>query len=99
MLPRMIENGTSGSVRGAPGNGRSYREMQDDSMNKAKDLAQIGYDLAEEIRDGKRDHISDLKKKPAPACIELTDEFRRRYPGYSLEQYQRALADGLFAWR
>lgn len=24
---RMLENGTTGSVRGAPGNGRSYREM------------------------------------------------------------------------
>lgn len=68
-------------------------------MNIANHLSQFGYDLAEEIRDGKWDHVSDLKKKPAPACIELTDEFRRRCPGYSLEQYQRALSDGLFASR
>jgi hypothetical protein len=64
-----------------------------------KTLADAAYDLAEEIRDGSWSHVADLARKPAPACTELIDEFRRRCPGFSVSDYQRALVDGLFASR
>jgi hypothetical protein len=64
-----------------------------------KQLADAGYTLAEEIRDGRWRHVADLVRKPAPACPELIDELRRRCPGFSDSDYQRALADGLFASR
>ena len=62
-------------------------------------LADAGYVLAEEIRDGRWNHVADLASKPAPACVELIDELRKRCPGFSVLDYQRALADGLFASR
>lgn len=64
-----------------------------------KNLADAGYALAEEIRDGRWWHVADLARKPAPACAELIDELRRRCPGFSESEYQRSLADGLFASR
>ena len=60
-----------------------------------KQLTDTGYQLGEEIHDGRWRHIADLSRKPAPACTELIEEFRRRCPGFSLADYQRALADGL----
>jgi hypothetical protein len=60
-----------------------------------KRLADAGYQLAEEIRDGVWKHVSDLRQKPAPACTELIEEFQHRCPGFSLPEYQRALAEGL----
>ncbi|WP_395737346.1 hypothetical protein [Prosthecobacter sp.] len=62
-------------------------------------LEDAGYVLAEEIRDGRWKHVTDLARKPAPACAELIDELRRRCPGFTAEEYQRALGDGLFASR
>lgn len=60
-----------------------------------KKLADAGFRIAEEIRDGAWKHVSDLSRKPAPACNELIVELQERCPGYSLAEYQRALADGL----
>jgi hypothetical protein len=62
-------------------------------------LEDAAYELAEEIRDGKWAHVECLKFKPVPACTEIIDELRKRRPGCTLEQYQRAIADGLFASR
>jgi len=64
-----------------------------------KKLADAGCALAEEIRDGRWSHAADLARKPAPACTELIDELRRRCPGFTISEYQRSLADGLFASR
>jgi hypothetical protein len=64
-----------------------------------KKLADEAYRLAEEIRDGRWNHVKDLVRKPAPACIELTDELQTRCPGFSIVEYQCALADGLHASR
>ena len=64
-----------------------------------QDLGDAAYQLASEIHDGKWDHIDCLKRKPASACPEIIDELRRRCPFHSVEQYQRAIADGLFASR
>ena len=64
-----------------------------------KKLSDTGYALAEEIRDGRWNHVADLARKPAPACTELIDELRKRCPGFSDSEYQRSLADGLFASR
>ena len=53
------------------------------------------YILAEEIRSGKWSHVEDLMKKPVPACGELIEELERRCPGFSLVDYQAALAEGM----
>lgn len=66
---------------------------------KVELLDAAAYDLALEIREGKWEHVACLKTKPAPACQELMDVLRTRRPGYAVEQYRRALADGLFASR
>lgn len=62
-------------------------------------LEDAAYALAGEIRDGKWAHVECLKVKPVPACPEIIDELRTRSPGHTLDQYQRAIADGLFASR
>ena len=58
-------------------------------------LARAGYDLGIEVHEGKWDHLPGMKTTPAPACSELIDEFKRRCPGYTFEDYQHALAEGL----
>lgn len=63
------------------------------------DLKSAAYKLAEEIWDKKWEHVSDLKTKPVPDCVEIIDELRRRCPGYRLEQYKRAIAQGMFESR
>ena len=63
------------------------------------DLMAIGCQIAEEIRDGKWNHISELSVRPAPACDQLIAEFARRCPGYTRKAYQQALADGLHETR
>jgi hypothetical protein len=68
-------------------------------MAPIKKLADAGYVLGEEIRDGLWSHVADLACKPAPACVEMIDELRKRCPGFSVSDYQRALADGMFVSR
>jgi hypothetical protein len=58
-----------------------------------------GCELAEEIRLGRWSHLKDLLEKPASACVELIDELKVRCPGYDLEEYEQALANGLFETR
>jgi len=60
-----------------------------------QELSVAAYWLADEVRDGKWDHIPNIKVKPVPACPEMIDELRKRCPGYTVEQYQQALARGL----
>lgn len=74
--------------------GFSLEEYQQ-ALADEKRLADAAYRLAEEIRDGRRSHVSDLMWKPATACVELTDELSRRCPGFPLEAYKRALANGM----
>lgn len=62
-------------------------------------LADAAYRLADEIRDGRWSHVHDLARKPVTDCVGLTDELCRRCPGFSLEEYRRALADGMQASR
>jgi len=64
-----------------------------------RNLSEAAFDLAEEIRDGKWDHLDDFKRKPAPACEEIVAELARCCPGYSQEQYRKAIATGLFESR
>ncbi|WP_395748583.1 hypothetical protein [Prosthecobacter sp.] len=62
-------------------------------------LAAAAYDLAEEYRSGLWNHVSDMKRLPAPLCPELIAELQRRCPGRSASACQQAIADGLFASR
>jgi hypothetical protein len=60
------------------------------------ELGNAAYKLAVEMRDGDWEHAAPRNKRPilTPEIIEV---LRKRCPGYSVEQYQRALADGLQA--
>lgn len=69
------------------------------NFTKEQTLSLAAYQLAEEIRAGRWSHVSDLALKPAPACAELLQELERRCSGYSLGDYRRALANGLFETR
>jgi hypothetical protein len=62
----------------------------------AKRLAEEGYKLALEFREGRRDHVSSSNEKPAAAYVPLISELKRRCPGYHDDDYSRAIADGLF---
>jgi len=68
-------------------------------QSQAQTLRLKACELAEEIRDGRWRHLSDLSIKPAPACKELIDELKSRCPGFKTEEYQQALANGLFETR
>jgi hypothetical protein len=59
-------------------------------------LAEAGYKLALEVREGRWDHVSNPNDKPATAYVPLISELRRRCPGYCDDEYSRAIADGLF---
>lgn len=59
-------------------------------------LAEAGYKLALEVREGSWDHVSDPNAKPPKAYAPLIAELKRRCPGYLDDEYGRALADGLF---
>jgi hypothetical protein len=59
-------------------------------------LAEAGYKLALEVREGRWDHISSPNEKPAVAYPPLIGELRLRCPGYRDDEYSRAIADGLF---
>ena len=62
----------------------------------AERLAEAGYKLAVEVREGRWDHISSPNEKPATAYPPLISELRRCCPGYRDDEYSRALADGMF---
>jgi len=59
-------------------------------------LAEAGYKLGLEVRDGLWDHISSPNERPATAYVPLIAELRIRCPGYRDDEYSRAIADGLF---
>ena len=63
------------------------------------DLAKAAYTLADEIRDGKWNYVRGIHSEPVTRCPEIIDELRRRAPGYSLEEYQKAIARGMFESR
>ena len=62
-------------------------------------LDKIAEDIAIEIRSGRWDHVEEIHRKPVPACALIVDELRRRCPGKTTDQYQRALAEALQATR
>ena len=63
-------------------------------MSRSPELEKAGYDLAEEIRDGKWDHIGDLRWNAA--APEIVDELQRRIPGFTTAEYEHAVTQGLF---
>ena len=63
-------------------------------------LSRSAYDLCIEVRDGAWDlAISRVANGQPAASSEVIDELRRRSPGHSIEEYQRAIADGMYASR
>lgn len=68
-------------------------------MNDQDTLRLRACELAEEIRDGRWNHVEGIAARPVPACLEIVDELERRCPGFDLAAYQQAIADGLFETR
>lgn len=62
-------------------------------------LSRVAYSLAEEIRDQKWSLIADLSKKPAADCSEIMLELMARCPGFTREEYRRAISTALFESR
>jgi hypothetical protein len=63
----------------------------------ADSLDEAAYALSEEARDGLWDNA--LKRIPngqPAACPEIIEALRRKCPGYTLEEYQAAIARGMF---
>jgi hypothetical protein len=60
------------------------------------ELAEAAYKLAGEMHDGRWEHIAPRDKTPI-MTREIIQVLRDRCPGYSVEQYHRALAKSLHA--
>jgi hypothetical protein len=58
-------------------------------------LAQIGYEFACEIREGKWDHLANPNLKLVDAYPRLIPELQNRCPGFLKEEYANAIAEGL----
>jgi hypothetical protein len=66
-------------------------------MQMSSDIDAAAYDLCLEVRDHKWDRaLSKAPNGQPAACNEVIEELRRRCPGYTKEQYQRAIAQGMF---
>jgi hypothetical protein len=66
-------------------------------MTRKKHLASLKLShaanaLSEEIWENKWDHLSEVKKKAIGKWVEIPRELERPCPGYSLEEYQDAIA-------
>ena len=79
----------------APAN-RPDRRLDRGPDRAPRDLGEIGYELADEIRSGKWRHVAGIEHCPARDCPEILAEFRRRCPGHTPEQYRSALGQGFF---
>ncbi|MFK0298366.1 hypothetical protein ACIQTU_04010 [Brevundimonas sp. NPDC090276] len=63
-------------------------------------LSLAAFDLCEEVRDGRWDAALKLVSNGQPAAsLEVLEELRSRCPGHSFEEYQRAIAKGMFVSR
>jgi hypothetical protein len=60
-----------------------------------ENLYSKAYQLAQEIRDGKWNHLPELKIGPAGKCRDIMDELQNRCPGFSETEYQETLAKAL----
>jgi hypothetical protein len=60
-------------------------------------LRRIAGELLDEIRAGKWEHVAELEPKPPVACDELITELRSRCPGFTRDEYEAAITDGLSA--
>lgn len=65
------------------------------SRFSANPLGSVAFGLAQEIWEKKWEHVADLKTKPVPECVDIIRELERRCPGHTLEQYKRAIAQGM----
>ena len=66
------------------------------ALNHFRDrLAEEGYQLALEIRDGKWNALPGIERPASsPGVI---DELRSRCPGFTNGEYAKAIADGLYS--
>ncbi len=69
--------------------------MTDDSRFAHQQLNLAAAQLAEEIWAKRWEHVTDLKVKPVGECTQLVAELERRCPGFSPNEYSRALARGM----
>jgi hypothetical protein len=62
-------------------------------------LAENALSIIQEIWSGKWEHINGLHTQPFIEIHELTDELKKRSPGFDLDQYQDALSRALRDYR
>jgi hypothetical protein len=60
------------------------------------ELDQAAYQLANEIRDGKWNHVTDARIEQPAANPGIIEQLRKRCPGYTVQQYQNAISKGMF---
>ena len=73
--------------------------MSDNAHYSAQQLKDAALGLAQEIWDKKWAHVSELSSKPVGECAEILRELERRCPGFQVEIYKRAIANGMFETR
>ena len=65
-------------------------------LNPLEEAASV---LIDEIWDRKWDHVPEVKTKPIDQWTAIPAELQRRCPGYSAEQYPRAVRKGMIRYR
>lgn len=74
-------------------------ELVNVSTTRNLPLIQAASGLVEEIYEGKWRHVTELETKPAQDCDEIVAELRSRCSGFTRDEYQTAIANGLLAPR
>jgi hypothetical protein len=60
-------------------------------------LSLAAYDLCMEVRDGAWEAaLKSVSNAQPAACPEVIEDLRRRCPGHSVEEYRRAIAQGMY---
>ena len=69
---------------------------KDRRNSKRAELGHAADVIRDEINLKKWDHVKDLHTRPVADCEEIISELENRCPGYTLEQYQMAIARSIF---
>jgi hypothetical protein len=76
------------------------RAAEPEPVELSDELKEVAYDFANEITDGKWAHViypnGRVRRDDDDDSLRIIDVFRARCPGYSDEQYSRALSHGFF---
>ena len=63
---------------------------------KREALGNSADELSDEIRNGRWDHVANLRSVRVGDMKEITDELERRCPGHLLEEYKDAISRSMW---